>query len=46
MNVSIIANKLPILTLHSIINGVEETGIDINNIQDHIVCLMMDYIHN
>ena len=38
MNVSIIANKLPILTLHSIINGVEETGIDINNIQEHIVC--------
>lgn len=38
MSVSIIANKQYILTLHSIIDNKEETGIDINNIQDQIVC--------
>ena len=31
MSVSIIANKQNILTLHSIINNEEETGIDISN---------------
>ena len=38
MSVSIIANKQNILTLHSIIDNEEETGIDISNIQDQVIC--------
>ena len=38
MSVSIIANKQNILTLHSIIDNKEETGIDISNIQDQVIC--------